>query len=444
VKTPLDHARHLHGSSEKGHVTIAQKTPDWQQRSYKTCELYEVLPAYGGLDDVYISQNRFYGPRRSNKIAELCALYADLDYYNDPDLAQMHPRGVLDQALEALREAKIPRPSLAISTGRGLALVWRHEPVPGTALSRWARCQNSIFEALTGLGADPSAKDPARVLRLVGTRNSKSGTMVETIYVDQGEGVWTFDDLANEILPLTREQLAELRASRGLENKPALEGARRAPKSTNGSKKSFTPASLAKDRLSDLKHLLKLRGQDKLPSGQRDAWMFVAATSLAMFIDAQDLERELILLGKEYAGWSEAETRSRMHSIISRAQSAKAGEKVQWNGQRRDTRYWLTNEEIIKRLKITQEEEQHLKTIISKDTKRQRNRERKEQKRRSEGVVFRQEYEAERRESRQHHRHLAKKLRAQEGMSLRGIGRQLGISPTQVKRLLESGQSEEE
>lgn len=79
----------------------------------------------------------------------------------------------------------------------------------------------------------------------------------------------------------------------------------------------------------------------------------------------------------------------------------------------------------------------HLKTIISKDTKRQRDRERKERQRRSKGVVPREEYLAERMESRLHDRHLAQRLSSQ-GMGLRETGHQLGISHTQVRRLLES------
>ena len=77
-----------------------------------------------------------------------------------------------------------------------------------------------------------------------------------------------------------------------------------------------------------------------------------------------------------------------------------------------------------------------------KNTKKQRDRERKEKQRRSEGVAPREEYLAECRESRQHNRHLATELKAQ-GMSLREIGCELGISHMLVKRLLESGNSEQ-
>jgi hypothetical protein len=125
----------------------------------------------------------------------------------------MHPLEVIELAFDHLQQAKIPRPSLATSTGRGIALVWRHEPVPGYVLSKWNLCQKRIYEALEELGADACAVDAARVLRLVGTYNSKTGALVESIFEDL-DYVWPFSDLADEILPLTSAELVELRAQR--------------------------------------------------------------------------------------------------------------------------------------------------------------------------------------------------------------------------------------
>jgi DNA invertase Pin-like site-specific DNA recombinase len=90
-------------------------------------------------------------------------------------------------------------------------------------------------------------------------------------------------------------------------------------------------------------------------------------------------------------------------------------------------------------LKITPDEESNLETIISKETKRQRDRERKARERRARGALAREDYLAQTRERNQYHRNQAKKLRA-EGKSLRKIGEALGISPTQVSRLLPPGE----
>jgi hypothetical protein len=238
----LSHAGYLHGAG-KGKATVGHKSHSeaWVQHSYSVEELYKVLPTYAGLNDVYITQNRFYGSRATDRIAELSALYSDLDYYKIPDLADMHAIGVLDLALDALLRAKIPVPSLALSTGQGLALVWRHEPVPRHVLPKWARCQQVIFKALEPLGADPGAKDAARVMRLVGTYNSKSGKLVESIFENLDE-VWGFGELAEEILPVSQQQFEEQHARRRENGEKLFSGApRRASRGRQDGEGRFYP-----------------------------------------------------------------------------------------------------------------------------------------------------------------------------------------------------------
>jgi hypothetical protein len=443
--SPLAHARYLHDSGNQ-YVTIGRKIdrdPWWIEAPYKVEQLYRTLPNYVGLNDVYLSLNRFYGSRK--RLARLSAMYSDLDYYNISELEHMPPEGVFSLALEALEQAKIPYPSLAMSTGRGLALVWRHKPVPGSARARWELCQEHIFEALEELGADSKAKDAARVFRVAGTYNSKSETLVQTVF-ENLEDVWEFGDLADEILPFTAEEWKQHKAqllAKKTEQESAR-GIRMASEAQRDGRKGFDSRTLHTRRLADLWRLLELRGMDKLPSGKRNSWMLVAGCSMSFLMDPQSLERELLVLGRKLADWSEAETRSRMYSVIANARSAAAGETVQWKGQQRDTRYRLTNREIIQRLEITPEEEQHFETIVSEDRskeiRRQRDRKRKENKRRSVGVRPRPEYLAERGEIRQGNRHRARKLKAQ-GMGLRKIAEELGISHTQVGSLLREKES---
>ncbi len=235
------------------------------------------------------------------------------------------------------------------------------------------------------MGADPSALDAARVLRVVGTYNSKTRALVESIFEDL-DYVWPFGDLADEILPLTHEEHEERRAQF------SARGTRKAPEREENPSKGFTSRTLHQGRLDDLKRLIVLRGLDRLPPGERDLWMFCAAVSLSYVVEPQALERKVAELGRAYAGWSEAETRSRMHAVFSRRQAAADGETAEWQGQQRDPRYRISNQKIIAMLRITPDEEVHLKTIISKETKRQRDRERKERERRANGARPRDEY----------------------------------------------------
>jgi len=434
VDSPLSHGSYLHGAG-KGFVSVGRKTRDrpplnWHQRSYPFDELSEVLPGYRGADDAYISLNRFYGSRSVSNLAQLSSLYADVDFYNRPALTAMHPRGVLEEVLATLERERIPVPSLAVATGRGLSLVWAHGPVPRQALPRWNACQRRLHDALKVLGADPMAKDAARVFRIVGTRNSKTGAPVEALWTKPG-GPWDFDDLADEILPHTREELAELRARRRAQRGAKKEGRR----GRRGAQNGLTITSLHEARLEDLQRLLRLRGMEKLPPGKRDAWMFAAAASLSHLVKPQLLERELLVLGKETAGWGEGEITACMQAVISRALSAGEGGTVEWSGRLRDPRYRLKNQTIIESLEITADEEESMKTIISSDTKRRRGRERKERERRDRAAKPRAEYLVDRSEARGRHRTSALALRG-EGLSLREIGRKLGISHTQARRLL--------
>ena len=139
----------------------------------------------------------------------------------------------------------------------------------------------------------------------------------------------------------------------------------------------------------------------------------------------------MIRLGKDYAGRSESETRSRMSTVIALAGEAAAGKKVEWKGRQRDPRYRLTNKKIIEEVGITPSEEAEMKTIISADTKRRRDAARKREKRRAEGAVPREERTAKTRESQR----IAKDL-SRQGMSLREIGKKLEVSHTHVRRLI--------
>jgi hypothetical protein len=269
------------------------------------------------------------------------------------------------------------------------------------------------------------------VLRLVGTYNSRSGALVESIFEDL-DYLWDFGDLADEILPLTREELDERRAQR------AAREPRTAREREDNPVEGLSSLSLHQGRLDDLKRLIELRDLDRLPPGERDFWMFCAAGSLSYLVEPHALERRVIELGRDYAGWSAAETRSRMHTVFSKRQAAADGKTAAWLGQQRDPRYRLTNQRIIGMLKITPNEEVRLKTLISKDTKRQRDRERKERERRANGARPRNEYEAEAKERRHQRWQAAKSLRG-EGMSLRDIGRELSVSHREVKRLLDAG-----
>jgi hypothetical protein len=390
IITAEDHAAVLHRQG-RGTVAIARRISGrWTEDTVHLDDIGYVAHQLAGETDVYLSQNRFFGWRRAIAcLAQLNALFTDLDYYNlAPGMSHLRPEHVLSVALEQLDESRIPAPTIAISTGRGIALIWMHSAVPRGALGRWQACQREIYHALSDLGADARALDAARVLRLIGTENSKSRTLVMPL-TDVGH-IWDFDALADEILPLKRAELGLLRAARA---RAWIGPHLRRPISLPS---EFNFMTLAEGRLTDLQRLLQYRFMGVLPSGQRDEWMFCAAVNMAYLTRANILPRELAELAREVAGWGEGETRARMSAVQRRSELAALGQRISYRGTDVDPRYRLRNETIIERLRITEGEMRGAKLhhLVNLDMQRERERNRGERRRRAAGAIDRQTYEA--------------------------------------------------
>lgn len=401
LTTPEDHAAALHPAG-LGRVSIGRRLGDgrWSENSVPVAELAYAVRQLAGLPDVYLTQNRFFGRRRLvSRLAELDALFVDLDFYKT-EHAEAHPRHVLSLALEALEAAQIPIPSFAVSSGRGLMLVWLHGAVPRAALPRWRACQQVLWHTLQHLGSDRLATDAARVLRLVGTRNSRSDTLVEGL--TPADQPWNFDLLADEILPLQRAELAVLRHNRRQRAKLIALGPERARRRAEGQgtltlARHFTTAGLWELRLAELQLLLKHRWFGALPEGQRDAWMLIAGVAMSYLAPGVVARREIIALAHEATGgrWSEQEAGWRLSAVIARALQAARGEQIEYRGRLIDPRYRYRTETIIEVLGITEAGMRacDLRHLVSPDLRREHHRIAEEQRRRSLGAVPRQDYE---------------------------------------------------
>jgi hypothetical protein len=418
IRSPKHHGVLVH-TGGMGSVTIAQATRAgyWRERSYPVEVALQLLDHHRGRADVYLSMQRFRGRRRVAHLLSMGSLYADLDYYRVPELSDLDPRRVLDLALAALGHASMPPPTLAISSGRGLYLLWLHSPIPRSALPRWTACQHELYEVLRPLGADRTALDAARVLRVVGTLHGEAGVMVEAL--TPADQVRDFDRLADKILPLARDKLRDIRIQR------ALRAARMAQDRPQAPPEGFTHATLWEARLTDLQKLRELRWFGQPMPDYRDRWMFVAGVGMSWLAVPQVLRRELYALAAEIGGWTEAQARSKLSAVMSRAHAAARGERVEWAGLEWDPRYRLKNHTIIELLEITAEEERELKTIISDEERRRRDRERKNPE------MTRREYET----SAARRRVQARRMAA-EGLTRQQIADALGWSKRHVQRVL--------
>jgi hypothetical protein len=163
-------------------ATVATRDRRWVERAVPIADLPAYATALRGATDTYVSQQAFYGWRRITQLAQLGALYSDLDYRNS-QWAGEAPERVSDALLHELDEVCIPAPNYILATGRGLLATWLHDPVPRAALPRWNAAQDHLRKVLSSFGADPRALDAARVFRVSGTWHSGVDAIVRPIWM---------------------------------------------------------------------------------------------------------------------------------------------------------------------------------------------------------------------------------------------------------------------
>ncbi len=88
--TAREHLYALHRGTP-ARVTLVVGKDFRRARHYSIAELEAEASALRGLRDVYISQSSFWGRRKVVNLARLGALWADLDYYRQPELATRLP-----------------------------------------------------------------------------------------------------------------------------------------------------------------------------------------------------------------------------------------------------------------------------------------------------------------------------------------------------------------
>jgi hypothetical protein len=431
-----------------GFFTVASASDGprpWNERPYRLDRLHEIAEL-AGQQDTYISQAEFKAPKRSiANLARIRLLWADLDIYKLPEMKGKSKETIAAALLMKCDDLQLPRPSVIIDSGRGMYAKWfLAAPLPAAALPRWQLVQNIFCLKLKDYGADPRARDAARVLRAVGTINSKTGSYVRVVwqnstpagggYFINGFIAYDFDTLANDQLPMTREELREKRAERELAretstgNKLTLVSNR----NTDGLRR-FNPSQLARDRFNDITKLMALRGwQNGAPEGQRDMPIFLSAAFMAQAVVQPQLEYEIAAIAKRIAPtWTAQEIQSCVTTVVSKARAALDGHKVVFNGELRDPRYIFKTETLIDLLGITPEEEIQLTTIISKSEAKRRHAARSRKARASVGAVPRADYLAAAAQ-----RRAAALAMHLEAKSWKEIGLALGVSGDAARQLV--------
>lgn len=420
----------IHSPDRRGFFSIFRKFPNSKpkQNSYPLERLQEIVDAIGDTPDCYISQGEFTKPnRRTVNLLRIGVCWVDLDYYKENS-----PFRIIDQLIDAFllfcSDEGLPLPSLIIDSGRGAYAKWiLNRTVPAVVLPRWNAVQRLLVSRVEGFGADPRATDCSRVLRLIGSRNSKSNKHIEVVWTNPCQVFYDFEDLAVEVLPQTREEFRKQYQPRNLTAKQQ-ELFKVKEKQFNADRRVvrhlFNPYTLNWNRLIDLRQLVKLRGWTSPPKGMQDKFLFFATCFLSWSMKPARLYHEIEQLAFEFAPeWTVSEIRGVLSTTMARARQAENGGLIEYEAQQVDPRYRYSNDRLIEELDITDDEQRKMLTIIGKREKYDRKNVKRSNERRD-------EYEGRAAKRRAE----AKQLRNQ-GLKWKDVGERLGISAGAARKL---------
>ena len=382
-----------HDTSMYGYIALlVDKNGTKKQTCHKLTDMHTVLSAVDPNQDTWVSQAEFYKPnRRVVNLARLSLLFADLDTYKVQWAGGRSPEKITEFVLFHCNEEGIPPPSILIFSGRGFQAKWLlSKPLPSQALPRWNACQTYLVKLLSHIGADPFAKDASRVLRVVNTVNSKSGEICRVMHVTNGSDGqpvrYDFEDLSEALLPVSRCELEKQRHKSSGSCQLISEG-------NPSNLRKLSGRQLAWDRLNDLRQLVKMR--NGVAVGERMQHLFWnlnflllsgATNSALMYHEARALAKEID------STWNY--NSKELMTLYSKAKKFEANEKVEFCGRKYSALYTPKNDTLINLFQITDNEQRLLKTIISNDIAKERDRERQESRRRAAGAIDRETYEA--------------------------------------------------
>ena len=381
----------IHGKS-KGWITKAEINEGvFKQWHYK---LNQLLDIDFTQENIYISLNTFYKTyRRIENLKEINCIHMDLDTYK----TKYTKTQILMNLDENYFGKTIPIPNLIIDSGRGLYLIWLIDPVPYMALPLWKAIEEYIYKELKEFGADRMALDPTRVLRVLGSINSKSNTMVKIL--ETNEYVHKLREIQEEYLP---------------EIPKKEKGKATAPKKRGRPKKVvyvFNERSLYLARITDLVKLCELRSYDI--EGEREMILFLYRYYLCSFTEDTKKALEDVL-----------ELNSMFISPLKENEVIRATRSAEKCYLDKNKEYKYKNETLIDLLEITEYEETQMSTIISKGEYKRRDRvyqkNKYQRKLKSEGKISEKEKLSQRRAK-------IKDLLA-EGLKQKDICSQLNIS----------------
>ncbi|MQT93465.1 hypothetical protein [Pseudomonas helleri] len=383
------------------------------QRTVEVQNLKEVLKEYSNAENCYITSNQFVFGRSEAKLCNLVMLSCDLDTYKTEMYKNTTHEKLIKDVTAVCVENNLPLPTIMYS-GNGYYLKWifsekvkafkvskesRAMLKAPTTVESWKIAQRVINKLFTEFGSDTKCLDVARLLRLCGTINLKTGNRAKLLKVNDNhsfdymlkvlEQHTTQEDL-DEVLP--RQKKPKLKIAKEIkppkktksEKLALIQSNEIAKKEANPNFVAKNTRTLARARYEDLLKLIEMRGDIV---GERMSFVFWICNFMSVVekMNYAEFEDQAKKVGDKIfkdANWSlgdlsTLENRLKEYNLKT---VIKSGEKSYI------PLYTPKNTTLISIFNITDDEQMQLKTIISADETKRRDRERKSTIRRNKGM----------------------------------------------------------
>ena len=158
---------------------------------------------------VCVSTSWARNSRTTETLSTINCVWLDLDLKDNP--LCRYSEELAFMFLECLElTGTLPMPNAVVKSGGGVHVYWKTSPIPTAALPRFRALMKYLHFKVREIGFNPDPKcvDPVRVLRLCKTQNSKyERSKCELLWrSDTLNARYSFDDLCDAVLPLTREE----------------------------------------------------------------------------------------------------------------------------------------------------------------------------------------------------------------------------------------------
>lgn len=400
---------------------IFQKDPSltkgFRQWSYPVSDAKAVLEAHKGLVDCYVSTNESTFKRREADVNALTMLTCDADTYKSEKYHNTSHERLIKDVKSVCVSFGLPFPTIVYS-GNGYYFKWifiskvkinpnsymskadkkKRDCQIITKIDEWKTAQIAINRIFTEFGSDTNALDASRVLRMCGTFNGKTGKMAEVLEFNEKVSYeemlrvlkpYTTSDDINSLSPLPKVK-PEKAPKKPILEIVKLEHSEKPPK--NVPHKNFTPKnrlSLAIERYKDLAKLIELRG-GILQEGQRMNFLLwiLNFKCIAGAIHIGNFDEEALKIGNNIFNGCDfsLDDLSTLRNKLEEYNLRRVKNPHEFNKFETIPLYTPTSQTLIAKLKITKDEQTHLKTIIDKDEVKERAKNRKYNERRAKGM----------------------------------------------------------